>query len=210
MIELLPLFVGVLLAQAAPGPNLMAVASIALGSGRRAGMATAAGVATGVFIWAILSVFGISALFDTVPQAIIVMKLAGGSYLIYLGLKALAAAWRGAKGSLDKTRADIAPLAAWRLGMLVVLTNPKAAMMWVAVSSFLASTQMSNMQFLLTGLCISLSAMAIYGTYAALFSTGFAIKTYAKFSRMFEAGFGLIFGAAGAKLFADGLSAMRS
>ena len=210
MVELLPLIIGVLLAQAAPGPNLMAVASTALGSGRKAGLGAAAGVATGVFVWAILFTFGISALFSSVPQAITLMKLAGGAYLIYLGSKALLAAWRGSEGRLSASGTRTSPLAALRQGMLVVLTNPKAAMMWVAVSSFLAATQMTPVQFLISGFCISLSAMMIYGTYAVLFSTGLAMKTYIRFSRLFEAAFGAVFGAAGMKLFADGISAARS
>lgn len=209
MVELLPLIIGVLLAQAAPGPNLMAVASAALGSGRKAGVLTAAGVATGVFVWAILFTFGIAALFNSVPQAIIIMKLAGGAYLLYLGFRGLWAAWRGAGGSLKTSKMHIRPFAAFRLGMLVVLTNPKAAMMWIAISAFLAASGMTSTQFLATGFCISLSAMVIYGTYALLFSTGMAMRTYGRFSRLFEAGFGLIFGAAGAKLFADGISAAR-
>jgi threonine/homoserine/homoserine lactone efflux protein len=49
MIEFLPLVLGVVLAQVSPGPNMMAVSSIALGAGRRAGLLTAAGVASGVF-----------------------------------------------------------------------------------------------------------------------------------------------------------------
>ncbi len=210
MIELLPLMLGVLLAQMAPGPNLMAVASYALGGGRRAGLAVAAGVAAGVFVWAIACTFGIAALFSSIPETIIIMKCIGGAYLMFLGLKALRAAWRGHGGALQSTHVEAAPLAAFRTGMLVVLTNPKAAMMWVAVSSFLAATHMSHGQFLLTGLCISLSALAIYSTYAVLFSTGMAMKTYARFSRMFEAGFGLVFGAVGAKLFIDGIRAARA
>ncbi len=94
MIELLPLILGIFLAQASPGPNMMAVSSIALGSGRKAGILTATGVATGVFVWAVLFAFGIGAFLNAFPETLTAMKLLGGSYLLYLGLKALRSAWQ--------------------------------------------------------------------------------------------------------------------
>ena len=51
-------------AQLAPGPNFLAVAATALGQGRMAGMAVAAGVASGVFFWVILVAFGLESLRD--------------------------------------------------------------------------------------------------------------------------------------------------
>ncbi len=209
MLELLPLIVGIFLAQASPGPNLMAVSSIALGSGRRAGVLTAAGVASGVFIWAILFTFGIGAFLQAFPETILAMKLIGGSYLAYLGLKALHTAWKGAGSSAGTNCRTTSGARAYLTGLLVVLTNPKAALMWVAVSMFLAATDLSSGQYLFVGLCVSASAMAIYGTYACLFSTGIAMRTYRRLSHVIEAAFGMVFGAIGAKLIADGLREIR-
>ena len=210
MLEFLPLIVGVFLAQVTPGPNMMAVSSVSLGSGRRAGVLTAAGVASGVFVWAVLFTLGVGAVFDTFPQAITAMKLLGGGYLLFLGLRAIRAARRGAKaggnGAVMRTTAP----RAFATGFLVVLTNPKAALMWVAVSIFLASANLTNTQFLIIGFCISLSAMAIYGTYALAFSTGVATRAYGRLVHAAEATFGLVFGALGARLIADGLKELRS
>ncbi len=210
MLEFLPLIVGVLLAQVTPGPNMMAVSSVSLGSGRRAGVMTAAGVASGVFVWAVLFTLGIGALFDAFPQSITAMKLVGGSYLLFLGLKALRTAWRGARTGGSGAGMRTTGPRAYATGFLVVLTNPKAALMWVAVSIFLASANLTNAQFLIIGFCISLSAMAIYGTYALLFSTGVAMRTYGRLVHAVEATFGLVFGALGARLIADGLKELRS
>ncbi len=210
MLEFLPLIVGVLLAQVTPGPNMMAVSSVSLGSGRRAGIFTAAGVASGVFLWAVLFTLGIGALFDAFPQAITAMKLVGGGYLLFLGLRAIRAAWRGAKAGGTGAGMRTTGPGAYATGLMVVLTNPKAALMWVAVSIFLASANLTNTQFLIIGFCISLSAMAIYGAYALLFSTGVAIRTYGRLVHAVEATFGLVFGALGARLITDGLKELRS
>jgi threonine/homoserine/homoserine lactone efflux protein len=169
MLELLPLVLGVFLAQALPGPNMIAVTAIALGSGRRAGICTAAGVATGAFVWAVLFTSGVSALLSAFPQWLIAMKLLGGGYLLFLGIKALRVARRGSKhgeGAAGVTRTG---RQAYATGLLVVLTNPKAALMWAAVAMFLATASFYHSQSQLVGFFRSMSAVAIYGAYARLF-----------------------------------------
>ncbi|WP_268995453.1 hypothetical protein [Microvirga roseola] len=89
------------------------------------------------------------------------------------------------------------------------MTNPKAAMMWVAVSMYLAASSLSTPQFLAFGLAASASAMTIYGAYALLFSTGFAMRAYARFFRFVEGIFGAVFGMIGAKLVIDGVREVR-
>jgi threonine/homoserine/homoserine lactone efflux protein len=210
MFEALPLIVGVLLMQATPGPNMMAVSSIALGSGRRAGVSTAAGVATGVFVWAVLFTFGIGAVLSAFPQSVTAMKLVGGGYLLWLGVRALRAAWRGSPGGTAAAGVATTSPRAYLAGLLVVLTNPKAALMWVAISMFLAASGLSSAQFLVVGLCTSLSAMAVYGVYALLFSTGVAQRAYRRLFRGVEAVFGAVFGALGARLVSDGLRELRT
>ena len=210
MLEFLPLIVGVFLAQVTPGPNMMAVSSVSLGSGRRAGVLTAAGVASGVFVWAVLFTLGVGAIFDAFPQTITAMKLVGGGYLLFLGLKALWTAWRGAKAGRSGASMKTTGRRAYLTGFLVVLTNPKAALMWVAVSIFLASAGLTNAQFFIVGTLVSLSAMAIYGIYALVFSTGAVTRAYGRLVHGVEATFGIVFGVLGARLVTDGLKELRS
>jgi threonine/homoserine/homoserine lactone efflux protein len=210
MIGIAGVLLGVFLTQVSPGPNMMAVASASFGSGRGVGLATAAGVATGVFVWAILFAFGIGAVLQTVPQAITAMKFIGGAYLAFLGIKALRSAFRP-RGNVQAARGlTISASAAFRLGLLVVMTNPKAALMWVAISMFLASSGLSVLHFLLMGLGASASAMLVYGTYAVLFSTGTVVRAYQRFFRVIEGAFGVVFGAVGGQLIMSGIREMKS
>ncbi len=210
--EILTLVAGVLLAQITPGPNMMAVAAASLASGRRPGLATAAGIASGVLVWATLFAFGIGAVLDAYPETLTAMRLIGGGYLLYLGLRALRAALRPSTETPGRIAgADMPSVgAAWRRGVLVVLTNPKAALMWVAVSMFLASFGLTAWQFLAVGIAASASAMLVYGAYAMLFSTGVAVRAYGRFFRLIEGAFGAIFGAIGGKLVVDGVRELRS
>lgn len=210
MIEILPLMLGVLLAQISPGPNMVAVSSFALGATRKAGVFAAAGVASGVFVWAILFAFGVGGLMSAFPQTITAMKIVGGSYLLYLAFKALRSTWLDSPKNVDAGCLKATNSRAYITGLLVVLTNPKAALMWVAISMFLASTNPAYWQFLVVGICASFSAMMVYGTYAVLFSTGAAVRTYDRFYRFIEASFGVVFGSLGVKLILDVVKELKA
>lgn len=202
--------VGVVLAQAAPGPNFMAVAGAALGQGRRAAIFTVLGVATGMLVWAAAVAFGLAAVLALYPSLLSGMKLVGGAYLLYLAARAVLAAWRGGATSVQASRERLGALAAWRRGLLVILTNPKAALMWTAVATFLFGSGLSAPAVLSFGPVAFVSATLIYGGYGLLFSTGMALRAYARFARAVEALLGLTFGALGGKLIADGVGELRS
>lgn len=210
MIEIATVFAGVFLAQAAPGPNMMAVASSSLGTGRAAGIATTLGVATGVLVWCMLFAFGVGAVLQAVPETLTAMRLLGGGYLLFLGIKALRASLAPTAAAGQAGAVSMSRRAAYRRGLLVVMTNPKAALMWVAVSMFLASSGLSSGQFVIIGFGASLSATLIYGTYAILFSTGVAVRGYRRFFRLIEGAFGAVFGILGGRLLFDGIRALRA
>jgi threonine/homoserine/homoserine lactone efflux protein len=194
---------GIVLGQIAPGPNLLAVAGAALGQGRRAAFFLALGVATAIFIWVTLAAFGLAAILTIYPSLLTAMKLIGGGYLCFLALKSLVAAWRGRDPSFRASQADWTPLSAWRRGLLVNLTNPKSALMWSAVATFLYGSGLSAPQVLGFAPIGFVSALTVYGVYSVLLSSGLAKRAYARFARGIEAMFGLAFGMLGGKLVAD-------
>jgi RhtB (resistance to homoserine/threonine) family protein len=123
------------LAAMSPGPDFAIVVRRSAVSGRVHGMATAVGIATGVFVWSIAAVTGVAALLAASATAFTVVKLAGVGYLGYLGVRALVAAARrrgeteAKQGSGDTTTV----LAAFRQGLLCNVLNPKAAIFFVAL-----------------------------------------------------------------------------
>ncbi len=72
-----------------PGMDMALITRNVLRSGLRAGWATSAGVLTGVVGWAFLSALGVSAILAASAEAFAVLKLAGGVYLVYLGIATL-------------------------------------------------------------------------------------------------------------------------
>jgi RhtB (resistance to homoserine/threonine) family protein len=155
-------FIGVVqLAAMAPGPDFIIVTRHAAISGRRAGMATGLGIASGVFVWALVAAFGVASLLAASAAAFTVVKLIGAVYLAYLGVKALIAARRrGEKVEFDRAGATVRPWVAFRQGLLTNLLNPKCAVFFVALMpQFLSGSPRLDQTLLLSGLAVLVTAV---------------------------------------------------
>ena len=73
-----------LLAIASPGPNILAVIGTSMAVNRQSGVSLATGVAIGSFTWALLTVCGLSAILATYASALLMIKIFGGMYLLWL------------------------------------------------------------------------------------------------------------------------------
>ncbi|GAA3248445.1 LysE family translocator [Dactylosporangium siamense] len=119
-----------------PGPDFAVVMRRSVLAGRAHGMATAVGVAAGVFVWAIAAATGVAALVAVSAVAFTVIKLAGAGYLLYLGVKALRSALRSRDLRPDLNTGPAAGSGLWaafRDGLLCNALNPKAAVFFVAL-----------------------------------------------------------------------------
>lgn len=205
----LTVVVGMLVAQASPGPNMMAVASVALGQGRRHAVLVAAGVASGVLIWAAAVGLGLAHVLDQFPLSLLVLKFLGGGYLLFLGVKGVRAAMSRQSSGIRVTRRTLTAFGAWRRGLLVVLTNPKAALMWSAIASFLFGAGLSDLQVLALGPVAAATALLIYGSYGVLFSSRTAMSVYQRLTAPIELAVGAVFGLMGGALIWSGLKSLR-
>jgi threonine/homoserine/homoserine lactone efflux protein len=126
----------ILLAAMSPGPDFVIMLRSVLSGGRRAGMACAAGIASGVLAWAVVTSIGIAGLLAASAIAFTVVKLAGAAYLVLLGVQALLAARRGGyeqakEPATEQTRRSA--FVAFRQGLLTNLFNPKVAVFFLAL-----------------------------------------------------------------------------
>src|SRR5471032_2270648 len=88
--EQLLAFLGVaLMITASPGPDNLMVLGVGMSRGRRQGMAFGLGCALGCLTHTLLATLGVSALLAASPIAFTALKVAGGGYLIWLGIGAL-------------------------------------------------------------------------------------------------------------------------
>ncbi len=112
-----------------PGPAVLMVVGRAASGGRRVGVATALGVATGDLGHAAMATFGLSALLMTSALAFQVVKYVGVAYLLYLGIRA----FLEKSGSFDIPNSGaITARGAYRQAVLAELLNPKTALFFLA------------------------------------------------------------------------------
>lgn len=197
--------IGIALAQISPGPNLFAVAGAALGKGFPAAAFIVLGIATGTILWVAAAALGLGALIALHPAILTGMKILGGGYLCYLGFKALRSALTGGAPAIRSSGEAWTPGSAWRHGLLITLSNPKAALAYTAVATFLFGSGLDALQVLGFAPIGCASAIVIYGIYALVFSTGPVRRIQARFARTTDALFGLAFGAIGARILSDGV-----
>ena len=117
-----------------PGPNGVLVAKTVPTSGRAAGLANVTGFVAAFYLHGALSIFGISLILVQSAQAFAIVKALGAAYLCWIGIRAMYAAWKGAKAP-----APVAPARrrrrlpkAFAEGFLTNALNPKVSMFYLA------------------------------------------------------------------------------
>lgn len=190
-----------LLSIASPGPNILAVIGTAMEVNRRSGVALASGVAVGSLTWAVLTVVGLSALLATYAWTLIVIKVFGGCYLLWLAYKSFKAA--AAERDLQATElagGRRSPMGYAIRGYIVQMTNPKAALAWIAIISL----GISNGAPVWVGATIVAGtfvlSLVIHVMYAVAFSTPVMVRIYGRARRYIQATLGVFFAFAGVKL----------
>lgn len=193
-----------LMAIASPGPNVLAVIGTSMAVNRPSGMALAMGVATGTLTWAVLTAVGLSALLATYASALIVIKVFGGLYLLWLAYKAFRSA--ASPHDIDATELAGGRRTAWgytRRGYIVQTTNPKAALAWIAIISLgLAPSAPLWVAGAIVGGTFVLS-VAIHLLYALAFSTPVMVRAYGRARRVIQGALGTFFGLSGLRLLTD-------
>jgi threonine/homoserine/homoserine lactone efflux protein len=194
-----------LVGAASPGPSNMAIMGTAMRDGRLPALALASGVITGSLFWAILAATGLSAVLAAYAEALLIIKIVGGAYLLYLAFHTGRSAL---KPDSDSAIADPQPhrlgyRRLYRRGVVMHIGNPKAILSWMAVMSLgLGQGASGGVLPAIIGGCAFLGII-VFGGYAILFSTAPMIALYARLRRRIEAAFSALFALAGLKLLAS-------
>jgi threonine/homoserine/homoserine lactone efflux protein len=116
-----------------PGPSFVVVVRASAGASRRDGLASAFGMGVGGLVFAALALAGLQALLVQVSWLYLVLKVAGGAYLVYLGIRI----WQGARVPLNTSARDRSAGGGWRksfaVGLATQLSNPKTALWYASV-----------------------------------------------------------------------------
>jgi threonine/homoserine/homoserine lactone efflux protein len=170
-------FLGIsILVIVSPGQDTALTIRNTLVGSRRGGIATAAGVVTGLATWTIASSAGLAALLVASQPLFLAIRLVGAAYLVFLGLQALRAAI-----FLPARSGPPSPLAGegrggglgtpYRQGLFSNLSNPKIVVFFLSLfPQFVDRSQAPFARLLLLGLifcAITFTWLTLYAVVVA-------------------------------------------
>ena len=195
------LFVGAV----SPGPSFVLVSRISVKSSRTDGLAAALGMGVGGAIFATLAVLGLVTILLQVEWLYLSLRVLGGLYLVYLGIRI----WRGAPEPLDVSVSDVSvtrpstALRSFALGLITQLSNPKTAIVYASIFAALLPTSAPTWLFLsLPPLVLALET-SWYAVVAVVFSAQRPRSVYLRSKTWVDRVAGAVMGALGARLLSE-------
>ena len=157
-----------LLAAASPGPDFVLVSQQTLSNGKRAGLLCSIGIALGLSVHILYSAFGLAAVIANSSSALWLIKLLGGSYLIYLGINGLRAKARS--GEATTAVANRTALKTIGLGFLCNALNPKAPIYFISLFTIVLSQNTPAEHLLIYGIWMMVLQFAWFSFLTLLLS----------------------------------------
>ncbi|MES2264969.1 MAG: LysE family translocator [Pseudomonadota bacterium] len=146
-----------------PGPDNLMVLGVGMSRGRRQGMAFGLGCALGCLSHTLLAALGVSALIAASPPAFTALKIAGGLYLVWLGIGALRSS--GAAGVGDAGAPDESLARLFGKGLFANTINPKVVLFFLSFlpQFVVAERGGASWQTLQLGLLFTAQACVLFG-----------------------------------------------
>lgn len=152
-----------LLVTASPGPDNLMVLGVGMARGRLRGMAFGLGCALGCLTHTLLATLGVSALIAASPAAFTALKVAGGLYLVWLGIGALRS--RGGARAAGGVVVQESVARLFAKGLLANSINPKVVMFFLAFLPQFVDVGLGGVswQTAQLGLVFTLQACLLFG-----------------------------------------------
>jgi threonine/homoserine/homoserine lactone efflux protein len=190
-------FVGIAAAViVSPGQDTALTIRNTLLDGRRGGVRTALGVASGNAVWTVAASAGIAAVVAASEPAFLALRIAGAAYLVLLGAQTLVAAWRGGTAH-TAARGRHSP---YRQGFVSNLGNAKVAVFY---TSLLPQFGSSFGPLLALGLLFSGMTLAWLVLYALVVARAGDVLRRPRIRRVLDAVTGSVLVALGLRVAAE-------
>lgn len=197
LVSLLSIGLAFFVIAVSPGPANISNATIAMTYGRKASVTYGLGLSSGLVFWGLVAASGMGAILQSSLYVLMVLKVLGGVYLLWLAFLSGKSAWQ-------KTSSDMQLNAKrnWFLrGLLLNLSNPKSVLAWMAALAVGLNDNDGLYAIIVATFICMLLGFAINFAYSLLFSMSGVMKTYQKVKHWVSgvvagvfafAGFGLI------------------
>ena len=193
-----------------PGPDTALTVRNALAGGRRCGVATAAGVATGQAVWTLATSVGIAELIQASEPAFLVMRTVGAAYLVVLGLQSLWTAWASVSGSATPPAGGPAPTVGLQRGrerrvggaqgVVSNLANPKMAAFFLSLLPQFASPEQGAGGIVGLGLVFCVMTFGWLGLYSVVVDRARVVLSRSWVRRVLDGVSGVVLVGFGARL----------
>jgi RhtB (resistance to homoserine/threonine) family protein len=167
-----------LLAAISPGPDFIMTVKNSLRYSRHTGIYTGIGIGLGLSVHLIYCAAGIGYIISKSILLFSVIKILGAGYLIYIGLSSFFSKGLKLEITEEKTESDLTRIAAFKMGFLTNVLNPKATLFFLSLFTFVISSSTPLYIILIISFIIIATALAWFTIVAIFF-------THQKVQRMF-------------------------
>jgi len=154
---------------ASPGPGVFATIARALASGFRPTIAVIWGIVLGDVIFLLFAAFGLSMVAKALGNLFFIVKICGGAYLIWLGVKI----WLKKPESVTADQ-DLNTASRWgnfATGLVITLSNPKVILFYCGfLPTFLDLSALAYTDLVVVVIIITIVLSGVLGTYGFLAS----------------------------------------
>lgn len=182
-----------------PGPNVFGVLNTTLEKGRTAGMLFGLGIAFGSLTWAAFSVIGLTQVVAKYSMLLTLIKILGGCYLLYLAFRAFKSSKEVVPFNVNQVPGNRSKRSLLS-GYLLMMTNPKAALAWVAIVSMSTFSGAPAWVSLAAVFGTFILSVLIHISYALIFGNRLFIDFYSKAREGLLKTFSVVYGGLGLKL----------
>ena len=161
--------VAMLVLAASPGPGVFATVARALASGFRPSLAVICGIVLGDVIFLLFAVFGLSMVARALGNMFFIVKICGGAYLIWLGLRI----WfqKPEPVTANQNRNIHSQWGNFATGLVITLSNPKVILFYCGfLPTFLDLSALTLIDLVIVVTIITIVLGCVLGTYAFLAS----------------------------------------
>ena len=157
-----------ILAVISPGPDFAMVTRNSYSYGTKIGLICALGIAIGVQVHVLYTIFGVTLIIMNSPMLFFVIKLLGVAYLIYIGFKSFTN--KSKISATNETVSSLSVFAAFKNGFLTNALNPKTMFFVVSVYTQVIQSGNSLLLNLSYGLFISFVHWVWFSLIAIFFA----------------------------------------
>lgn len=188
-----------LLGVLSPGPGVALILTMATTRGRGAAVTTCLGIAIGAVLLASAGVVGLAAILADIAWAMLLVKLVGAAFLIWLAWKSFGKMMQPAPLPMTRETEGVSggPVA---VGLAMQLTNPKAILYWIAAAAVagLETAPWPVLALFLVGAWAN--SFLGHGLWAIVLSSRPFLSVYGRARRWIEGALGVFFAFAAFKL----------